>query len=88
MRETSDDYTRLTLKRATEEDMGTYCIMAKNRYGCDRAFFTVRQRHRARSLTPTRDGQLILRDIPTYLERRYLTGIINIFDVNKIIKTV
>lgn len=74
LKETSDDYVRLTYKRAGEEDVGTYCIMARNRYGTDRAFFTVRLRHRARSLTPTREIQRILTDIPTYQERQYLTG--------------
>nr|CAH7764905.1 unnamed protein product [Callosobruchus chinensis] len=57
------------IKRATEEDAGTYCILAKNRHGCDRAFFTVRLRHRARSLTPTtttstKSAEEILSDIP------------------------
>lgn len=56
LKETSDDYVRLTLKRVTEEDVGTYCIMAKNIHGCDRAFFTVRLRYRARSATPTGEG--------------------------------
>lgn len=56
LKETSDDYVRFTFKRVTEEDVGTYCIMAKNMYGCDRAFFTVRLRYRARSATPTGEG--------------------------------
>jgi hypothetical protein len=41
LKETLDDYVRLTLKRALVSDAGTYCILAKNVYGCDRAFFTV-----------------------------------------------
>lgn len=41
LKETIDDYVRLTLKRALVSDAGTYCILAKNVYGCDRAFFTV-----------------------------------------------
>lgn len=53
-KEKSDDYMRMTLKRITVEDSGTYCILAKNCYGCDRAFFTVKLRDRARSLTPVR----------------------------------
>ncbi|KAJ8962971.1 hypothetical protein NQ314_005688, partial [Rhamnusium bicolor] len=74
LKETSDDYVRFTLKRATGDDVGTYCILAKNRYGCDRAFFTVRLRYRARSVTPSRDETWrILTEIPTYRERRYLT---------------
>jgi hypothetical protein len=74
-KETSDDYNRLTLKRATEDDVGTYCILARNRFGTDRAFFTVRLRHRARSVTPTKETtQSILTDIPSFQERQYLTG--------------
>ena len=41
LKERVDDYVRLTLKRALVSDAGTYCILAKNIYGCDRAFFTV-----------------------------------------------
>jgi hypothetical protein len=41
LKETINDYVRLTLKRALVSDAGTYCILAKNVYGCDRAFFTV-----------------------------------------------
>jgi hypothetical protein len=41
LKETIDDYVRLTLTRALVSDAGTYCILAKNVYGCDRAFFTV-----------------------------------------------
>jgi hypothetical protein len=41
LKETLDDYVRLTLKRALASDAGTYWILAKNVYGCDRAFFTV-----------------------------------------------
>ncbi|XP_039287324.1 LOW QUALITY PROTEIN: muscle M-line assembly protein unc-89 [Nilaparvata lugens] len=68
MKETIDDCTRLTLKRATIYDSGTYFIVAKNTYGCDRAFFTVQVRQRSRSLTPISnygvlDTQTILRDI-------------------------
>lgn len=75
MKWVSDDYTRLTLKRATLDDVGTYCIMAKNRIGCDRAFFTVRLRERARSLTPNREpAQSILDDMPSYRERLYRKG--------------
>lgn len=40
-RQKSDDYCRFTLKRAVTCDAGTYCIMAKNCYGCDRTFVTV-----------------------------------------------
>ncbi|KAK0177708.1 hypothetical protein PV328_001733 [Microctonus aethiopoides] len=52
-KESHDDYVRLTLKRACPSDEGTYCILVKNRYGCDRSFFTVQVRQRARSLTPS-----------------------------------
>ncbi|XP_033210455.1 titin homolog isoform X2 [Belonocnema kinseyi] len=52
-KETLDDYVRITLSRMIPSDEGTYCILAKNRYGCDRAFFTIKVKQRARSLTPT-----------------------------------
>lgn len=42
MKETINDYTRLTLSRAQLTDAGTYFIIAKNKYGSDRAFFTLR----------------------------------------------
>ncbi|XP_051161896.1 titin homolog isoform X2 [Leptopilina boulardi] len=48
-----DDYVRITLSRINPSDEGTYCILAKNRYGCDRAFFSIKVKQRARSLTPT-----------------------------------
>uniref|UniRef100_A0A8D8WY19 Myosin light chain kinase, smooth muscle n=1 Tax=Cacopsylla melanoneura TaxID=428564 RepID=A0A8D8WY19_9HEMI len=48
--ETVNDYVRLTLKRATDDDNGTYFIVARNIYGSDRAFVTVRVRQRARSM--------------------------------------
>ncbi|KAJ0183997.1 hypothetical protein K1T71_000420 [Dendrolimus kikuchii] len=38
---TSDDYVKFTLKRSTITDAGTYCILVRNAYGCDRAFVTV-----------------------------------------------
>lgn len=41
LKETSDDYIRFSIKRAIDTDAGTYCVIAKNIYGCDRAFFTV-----------------------------------------------
>nr|CAD7428494.1 unnamed protein product [Timema monikensis] len=74
LKETFDDYVRLTLKRALPSDVGTYCILAKNVYGCDRSFVTVRIRQRARSLTPSGDWNnletsTILRDIRDQLER-------------------
>ncbi|OAD58520.1 Myosin light chain kinase, smooth muscle [Eufriesea mexicana] len=51
-KETIDDYVRLTLKRVVPSDEGTYCILVKNRYGCDRTFFSIKVKQRARSLTP------------------------------------
>ncbi|XP_026670518.1 titin homolog [Ceratina calcarata] len=51
-KETVNDYVRLTLKRVTSSDEGTYCILLKNRYGCDRSFFSIKVKQRARSLTP------------------------------------
>lgn len=38
---TSDDYVKFTLKRSVVSDAGTYCVLARNAYGCDRAFVTV-----------------------------------------------
>lgn len=38
---TSDDYMKFTLKRCVVSDAGTYCVLARNAYGCDRAFVTV-----------------------------------------------
>lgn len=43
-KESIDDYVRLTLKRAVPSDEGTYCILVKNRYGCDRSFFSIKVR--------------------------------------------
>ncbi|XP_025602051.2 titin homolog isoform X2 [Athalia rosae] len=54
-KESIDDYVRFTQKRTLASDEGTYCILAKNCYGCDRTFFTVRVKQRARSLTPSPD---------------------------------
>ncbi|XP_041986457.1 uncharacterized protein LOC121738463 [Aricia agestis] len=45
----SDDYVKFTLKRSIITDAGTYCILARNAYGCDRAFVTVEVRQRASS---------------------------------------
>lgn len=42
LKETVDNYVQLTLKRANIMDAGTYFIVARNVYGCDRAFVTVR----------------------------------------------
>ncbi|XP_045784051.1 titin homolog [Maniola jurtina] len=46
---TSDDYVKFTLKRSVIADAGTYCVFARNAYGCDRAFVTVVIRQRASS---------------------------------------
>lgn len=46
-KETLDDYVRITLSRMIPSDEGTYCILAKNRYGCDRAFFTIKVCYRS-----------------------------------------
>ncbi|XP_053624068.1 titin homolog isoform X6 [Plodia interpunctella] len=45
----SDDYVKFTLKRSVVSDAGTYCILARNAYGCDRAFVTVAIRQHASS---------------------------------------
>lgn len=86
LKEVVNDYVRFTLKRATADDVGTYCILAKNVYGCDRAFFTVSHRQRARSEAPEDfDHASILKDIGTYTERIYLTGknLIAIFSITR-----
>ncbi|XP_066996546.2 titin homolog isoform X2 [Anabrus simplex] len=80
LKETIDDYVRLTLKRALPSDVGTYCILAKNVYGCDRSFVTVRIRQRARSLTPgaevrLQETSIILRDVRDELERTRLKDV-------------
>ena len=41
-KEMIDDYVRLTLNRVNPDDEGTYCILVKNCYGCDRSFFTLK----------------------------------------------
>lgn len=45
LKETHDDYTRFTMKRATYSDGGTYCLVARNRHGADRAFVHVMVKH-------------------------------------------
>ncbi|KAF6200835.1 hypothetical protein GE061_005282 [Apolygus lucorum] len=52
LKEIFGEYVRLTLKRVTLEDRGTFFIIAKNIYGTDRTFVTLDVRERARSLTP------------------------------------
>lgn len=47
LKETVNDYVRLTLKHATVVDAGTYFIMAKNIYGTDHAFVTVKVGYRS-----------------------------------------
>lgn len=42
LKESFGEYVRLTLKRALPEDSGTYFIVARNPYGTDRAFSTVK----------------------------------------------
>lgn len=51
IKERYDNYIKFTLKRTTLEDVGTYCILAKNIYGYDRLFFTVILKE-GRFLTP------------------------------------
>ncbi|CAG9781712.1 unnamed protein product [Diatraea saccharalis] len=46
---TLDDYVKFSVKRSVISDAGTYCILARNAYGCDRAFVTVMIRQRASS---------------------------------------
>lgn len=42
LKETVNDYVRLSLKHANVMDAGTYFMMAKNVYGTDYAFVTVK----------------------------------------------
>ncbi|KAL6255445.1 hypothetical protein P5V15_013781 [Pogonomyrmex californicus] len=66
-KESIDDYVRLTLKRVIPSDEGTYCILVKNRYGCDRSFFSIKIKQRARSLTPLSDWNSVTeRDAEEY----------------------
>ncbi|XP_039306923.1 titin isoform X3 [Solenopsis invicta] len=58
-KESIDDYVRLTLKNVIPSDEGTYCILVKNRYGCDRSFFSIKVKQRARSLTPLSDWKFV-----------------------------
>ncbi|VVC32965.1 Hypothetical protein CINCED_3A023493 [Cinara cedri] len=68
LKETVNDYVRLSIKKAQLSDAGTYFIVAKNVYGSDRAFVTVGVRKRARSLTPPQIRS------PTIGSRRPTTG--------------
>ncbi|XP_036144946.1 uncharacterized protein LOC105834071 [Monomorium pharaonis] len=67
-KECIDDYVRLILKRVIPSDEGTYCILIKNRYGCDRSFFSIKVKQRARSLTPLSDWNFVTdRDTEEYV---------------------
>ncbi|XP_045530819.1 uncharacterized protein LOC123718416 isoform X1 [Pieris brassicae] len=69
---TSDDYVKFTMKRSVISDAGTYCILARNVYGCDRAFVTVVVRQRASSDNLISDWTYPAED-PTIIatERKY-----------------
>ena len=60
-KESHDDYNRLTLKRAVVTDEGTYCILAKNRYGCDRSFYTVKVKSYCSRLRRYIIGKMVLK---------------------------
>ncbi|CAH2103686.1 unnamed protein product [Euphydryas editha] len=69
---TSDDYVKFTLKRTVVSDAGTYCIFAKNAYGCDRAFVTVVIRQRASSDNLISDWTYPMDDLAiSSLDRNY-----------------
>ncbi|XP_047040434.1 titin homolog isoform X8 [Helicoverpa zea] len=69
---TSDDYVKFTLKRSVVSDAGTYCILARNAYGCDRAFVTVVVRQRASSENLISDWTYPLDDSALSIsERKY-----------------
>ncbi|XP_013147395.1 PREDICTED: muscle M-line assembly protein unc-89-like isoform X2 [Papilio polytes] len=67
----SDDYIKFTLKRSVVSDAGTYCILARNAYGCDRAFVTVVVRQRASSDHLISDWTYPADSTITVDERRY-----------------
>lgn len=75
LKESFGEYVRLTLKRALTEDSGTYFIVARNPYGVDRAFTTVKIRERTRSLTPTRKerGSSLFRESSIYSTSSHLS---------------
>uniref|UniRef100_A0A1B0CWT0 Muscle M-line assembly protein unc-89 n=1 Tax=Lutzomyia longipalpis TaxID=7200 RepID=A0A1B0CWT0_LUTLO len=54
-KEVTDDYVRYTLESCLIQDSGTYCVMARNRFGVDRAFVGVTVETRQRSITPSRE---------------------------------
>ncbi|XP_059620294.1 muscle M-line assembly protein unc-89-like, partial [Phlebotomus argentipes] len=54
-KEKHDDYVRYNIEQCSLQDSGTYCIMARNRFGIDRAFVAVQVKARARSITPSRE---------------------------------
>ncbi|CAG9558595.1 unnamed protein product [Danaus chrysippus] len=69
---TSDDYMKFTLKRSVISDAGTYCILARNAYGCDRAFVTVVIRQRATSENLVSDWTYPMDDLAiSPLDRNY-----------------
>ncbi|XP_073957384.1 uncharacterized protein isoform X8 [Choristoneura fumiferana] len=69
---TSDDYVKFTVKRSVISDAGTYCILARNAYGCDRAFVTVVVRQRASSENLISDWTYPLDDSAvSYVSRNY-----------------
>ncbi|XP_058807501.1 titin homolog [Phymastichus coffea] len=77
-KEIIDDYVRLSLNRVNPEDEGTYCILVKNLYGCDRTFFTIKVKQRARSLTPTAERLSLsdrLSDIHIKEQESYLKNV-------------
>ncbi|XP_073975604.1 uncharacterized protein isoform X2 [Rhodnius prolixus] len=52
LKESFGEYFRLTLKRITRDDCGTFFIQARNVYGTDRAFVTLQVQDRSRSMSP------------------------------------
>lgn len=41
LKEAHDDYIRFSMPRAQPTDSGTYCILARNQHGTDRAFVNI-----------------------------------------------
>lgn len=41
LKEAHDDFIRFSIQRSQATDSGTYCIVARNQHGTDRAFVTI-----------------------------------------------
>lgn len=41
LKEANDDYIRFSVQQSKPTDSGTYCVVARNQHGTDRAFVTI-----------------------------------------------